>query len=195
MSKSKSAPPAEKPKILTIHAVKRTRRFIFIDYAVGDESMTVRSNDNPLPDFTKALDDLALLVGVICHLPEDYCTTGMKIDGIKLITQGARVVSVVAQKSVHDASKAFKIVTPGRLLEHPTEEGSYTPPLPDMWIAVVEEIIEQAKQYVLGNRAQGQLPLEGDEDDGDADDDSKGDDLLGIAPDNGSSGKPAKKRS
>lgn len=189
---AKSGPKKEKPKAITIHQVKRTRRFIFIAYDKGDEVMTVRSNDNPLPSFLTALDELAPLVGVILHLPAAYTGADLRVMGANLATQGgAATVSLLAQKSLDDAGKAFKIVTPSRLLEHPSEEGSYTPPLSAKDKELVDTLIAEAKAYVLGERAQGQLPLE---DDKDEDDDAPADNELPFAGDNGTSGKPAKKQ-
>lgn len=190
---AKSGPTKEKPKAITIHVVKRTRRFIFIAYDKGDEVLTVRSNENPLPAFIQALEALGPLVGIICHLPKEYTAVNLRVQAVTLDTQGgARTVSITAQKSLDDAGKALKLVTPPRLLEHPTEEGSYTPPLEKDALGLVEELIEQAKEYVKGNRAQGTIPLD-DEDDGEEDGDEGGD-LPGIAGDNGGTGKPARKR-
>lgn len=190
---SRSGPQKEKPKTITIHKVKRTRRFIFIAYDKGDEVLTLRSNDNPLTAFLNALDELSPLVAQVCHFPPDYCEIDLRVMEVQLGTQGgSRTVSVIAQKSLDDASKAFKIVTPPRLLEHPTQEGSYTPPLTQADKELVEEIIVQAKAYLAGDRAQGQLPLEGDEDDDGEGDEAGGE--LPLAPDNGGTGKAARKR-
>lgn len=190
---AKSGPKKEKPKTITIHKVKRTRRFIFVAYDKGDEVLTLRSNDNPLPAFVTALDALSPLVAQVCHFPEDYCDVDLRVMEVLLGSQGgSRTVSIGAQKSLDDASKAFKIVTPPRLLEHPTQGGSYTPALADHDKEKIEEVIAQAKAYLAGDRAQGQLPL-GDDDD-EKDDDDKVELLSGVAADNGGSGRPARKR-
>lgn len=192
---AQSGPVKEKPKSITIHQIKRSRRFIFIAYDKGDEVMTVKSNEIPLPEFGSALDALAEVVSIVLHLPIEYTDTDLRVMGATLDTQGgARSVSIIAQKSLDDAGKAFKIVTPPRFLEHPSEKGSYTPPLEADARDAVDELVAQAKRYILGERAQGTLPLEEDKDEDDPDKDDLLDDDLTIAPDNAGVGKPAKKQ-
>lgn len=188
---AKSGPKKEKPKAITVHLVKRTRRSIFIAYTKGDEQETLQSRDNPLPAFFKAMDALVPVVGVICHLPEEYCDANLKVVGIKLGSQGgAETVSILAQKSLDDAGKALKIVTPARLLDTPTEEGNYTPPISVDHADRVSELVLCAKDYIKGERAQGQLELEDSDDD-----DEKGEgEQLPFAGDAGTAGKPTKKK-
>jgi hypothetical protein len=150
---------------LTIQSVKRTRKRIFIAYHNGVEDLTISSTDNPLPDFHTALDKLPALMCVICAFPESYAE-GLRPMGIKMGEQGeADTVSVLGQKSLSDAAKALNIVTPPRLLAHPTEPGTYTPPLTEEQAEGVWALIEAAKDYVKGKRAQGVLPgFDGEED-------------------------------
>lgn len=167
------------PQSLLINTVKRTRRAIDIQYHSGAEGRGVNSPDNPLPAFTAALDALPALVCQILALPTSY-TENLKITGLVMGLQGeADTVSILAQKSLNDASKAFNIVTPPRLLAHPTEPGSYTPPLSNADAALVWTVIEESKAYVSGDRAQGQLPLDKDKD---AEDEA---DLPETAPEEG----------
>lgn len=76
-----------------------------------------------------------------------------------------------AQKDLDDSNKQFEFSTPERLMEKPTEEGSYSPPLTEAKKAIIWEAIEEARKYVIGERAQGQLTLEDDDggDDGEKD--------------------------
>lgn len=185
---AKSGAQKEKPKTITIHKVRRSRRFIFIAYDKGDEVLTLKCPDNPLPGFLTALDELSPLVAQVCHFPSDYCETDLRVMEVQLGSLGgSRTVSILAQKSLDDASKALKITTPPRLLEHPTQEGSYTPPLSHADKGLIEEIIEQAKSYLAGDRAQGQLPLE-------SDDEKDGDDNVEQGQFAGDTEKPSKKK-
>lgn len=152
---------------LTIQKIKRSNRKLFIAYTKGGEELTVDSPDNPLPEFLTAMAHLVEILGDVLHVPTTWTGENCRIVGMNLGEQGgAETVSILAQKSLPDAGKAFKIVTPPRLLSHPVEPGSYTSPLTEAQAQWVHELIEQAKQYVLGNRAQGVLPgLNPDEDD------------------------------
>lgn len=143
---------------MTIQEVKRTRKRIFIAYHNGTEDLTIDSNENALPAFQQALDRLPELTCEIIGVDKAYALN-MRALGIKMGEQGeADTVSVIAQKSLADAAKALNIVTPPRLLAHPTEPGSYTPPLTEAQADPVWALIEAAKDYVKGNRAQGILP-------------------------------------
>jgi hypothetical protein len=115
----------------------------------------------------------------ILHLPKSYLGSESKeeagktlnpltVSGITITDkQEVRLVTIVAKKDLPDAHSPFNIATPLRFLEHPEEEGSYSPALTDKQGALIEELIEEAKRYVKGERAQGSLPLEDDSDETD----------------------------
>lgn len=154
---------------LTIKKVKRTNKRIFVGFHNGTEDRTVNSTDNALPDFSKSLDALSPLVCDICGFTKTYAQD-LRVVGVVIGSQGdADTVSILAQKSLRDAGKALQITTPPRLLKHPTEPGTYTPPIAEVDAELVYALIEASKDYAKGNRAQGELPLlnpvEGDGDD------------------------------
>lgn len=156
---------------LTIQKIKRTNKRIFIAYLNGSEKLTVNSDENALPEFHEALVRLGSLIEAILHVPTAWTIENLRVIGLTMGNQGeAQTVSILGQKSLSDASKAFNIVTPPRLLSHPTQPGSYTPPLTTEQAEVVYAMIEAAKNYVVGNRAQGMLEgLNLDEPDADPD--------------------------
>lgn len=165
-------PKREKPKAIEILKVWRTKKRIVIRYRKGDDEITEKSRDNPRKAFDDCLDALVPVVLSILHLPKDY-DEGMRIMGFAMSEKkGAQGVSVFARKDLSDAAKEFPIETPVRLLEHPTDPGSYTPAIPKDQVDLVREAISAAKEYVRGERAQGQLSLEDEEDeDGDGPED------------------------
>lgn len=146
------------PGSIVIAKVKRTRKRLFVSWNNGSEDRSVNSTENALPDFQTSLDALAPLVCEICAWPAEYAVN-LRVIGVVMGEQGeADTVSIIAQKSLVDAGKALNIATPPRLLAHPTEPGSYTPPLMDAQAELVWALIEAAKDYAKGNRAQGELP-------------------------------------
>jgi len=152
------------PTSLTILKVRRTRKHVVIHYRNGEEDHQTRSRDNPLPAFDAAVSALVPLVCTLLHLPQEYAMN-MKATGLTISDgSGNEMVTIVAQKSLDDANGPFNIATPLRLMDLPTEEGAYSPPLSEAQAGLVDEVIEQAKAYNLGNRAQGQIPLENGED-------------------------------
>jgi hypothetical protein len=158
--------PTPKPELaIDIHTIKRTRKRIEINWTQGEAKFGLKERDNPLQSFNLALDALAPLVSTICHLPDDYAKTNLRVVGVVMSEQGGtEMVSIIARKGLDDASKEFLFTTPARLLAHPTEPGSYTPPLSNAEAAAVFEVLEQAKLYIRGERAQGQIAFEGDDD-------------------------------
>lgn len=164
---------AKKSTTLRILSVKRTRQRIFVSYHNGDDVLTVNSRDNPLPAFTKSLDALTPLVCSICHFPDDYAE-GIKAKGLSIAQAKGdlELVTLMAEKHLPDSNGPLNIATPLRLLDKPEKAGSSVP-LSDHDIGLVEEVVEQAKAYVLGNRAQGKLSLE---DDGEKPDDKNSED-------------------
>jgi hypothetical protein len=186
---------SEKPKHIRIESIGRTRRHIVISYAVGDEVMTVKSNENPLPDFGKALDALSPLVCRIAEVPETYALN-LKIAGISIGTmRDVSTVRIHAKKNLSACGKLLSIDTPPVLMETPKTEGGVTPPLEKSEADLVEAVIEEAKRYVKGERAQGTLAID-DDDEGDDDTETE-DQPYATKPlpfPTGSQGKPAKKK-
>jgi hypothetical protein len=167
------APKPEKPKPIEIVSVKRTRKTIEIAWRQGDADFDLSERDNPLASFIKSLDALAPLVPVICHFPAQYAATGLRVVGFKMGEKGgAETVALSCRKDIDDVNKEFSFKTPERLLSHPTQEGKYTPALDDKAAGLVFEAIEEAKRYVRGERAQGQIAFKDDDDDR-SDDDPK----------------------
>jgi hypothetical protein len=170
------AAPAPKATPLTILKVRRTRKHVVIHYRNGDEDHEIKSRDNPLPAFDQAIAALAPLVCQLVNLPASY-VENMRASGITITDgSGNEQVTVVAAKSLDDANGPFNIATPLRLMDLPEAEGSYSPPLGADQVALIDEVVEQAKQYILGNRAQGQIEWKDDKkgDVDETDDDAQG---------------------
>lgn len=144
---------------MEIRKVRLKRNVVFIEYWNDGETHKVSSPDNPLPSFVKAVENLGILVLDLLHLPSDYIH-GLSPQGITLVSrQGTELVAVVATKELNDCSSPLNITTPLRFLSVPEEEGTYSPPLKDAQVDLINEVVREAKNYVGGQRAQGQLPL------------------------------------
>ncbi len=165
-----AAPPTVKATPLTILKVRRTRKHVAISYRNGEETHDIKSRDNPLPALDHAIGALAPLVCTLIHVPQTY-VENLRPIGITITdSSGNEQVTVIAQKSLDDANAPFNIATPLRLMDLPEAEGSYSPPLGADQVGLIDEVVEQAKEYIRGNRAQGQIEFK--EDDADEDDDS-----------------------
>jgi hypothetical protein len=171
---------------MRITKVRLKQRAVVIEYENEGETHSVTSRDVPLPSFVAAVANLSSLVLDILHLPKDYAE-GLKSTGLTMVeTQEVELVCIVATKELPECHSPFNIATPLRFLEHPKEEGSYSPALGSDQVAAVQEVVAEAKKYVKGERAQGQLPLEPEADEGEPDPAPEGDVLeFGAENDNG----------
>jgi len=161
MPAAKPRKPAAQP--LRITRVKRTRQNISIAWKVGEDKFDITSRDNPLPSFAKALDALAPVVCAICGLPDGY-KDGLTANGAYIsAVAGVDAVALVASKQLPDNNRPFNISTPLRLMSAPETEGAANPPLLEKQIAAIQEVLDEAKKYVKGDRAQGQIALEAEE--------------------------------
>ncbi len=152
---------------MNIHRVRLTRRHVIIDWLTPEGSHGLKLKDNPLPEFRTAIENLSGLVLEILHLPTDY-GAGLTATGVTVTDkQDTQLVTITAKKEITDCNSPFNIATPLRFLDLPKEEGSYSPPLSAHQVALVEAVLNEAKRYVKGERAQGTLPLDDGKDDPD----------------------------
>lgn len=158
-----------KPKQIEVTKGKLTRRRVLASWMQGDADFSLDENEMPLPSLGKALAALAPVAATIIHAPRDYAD-GLRVVAIAIGSKGgAQTVTLTCRKTLDDASKEFAFTTPERLLANPTEEGAYSPPLKKEHKERVEDAVEEFKKYILGKRAQGTLPLDGEDDDGEGD--------------------------
>jgi hypothetical protein len=157
---------------MEITKVKLTRTNVHIEYENEGDSYKYDSKDKPLPSFYEAMEALAPLAITTLGLPKSYVgkkpTEGdrepglpLTVNGITIVTKGeARQVCIVATKVLGSCPSPFNITVPLRYMDQPDEEGSASEPYGPKEVALLEEVIAQAKGYLRGERAQGQLPLE-----------------------------------
>lgn len=145
---------------MKITKIRIKRRSISISYQNDGNDFSLTSTDRPRPEMYQALNDLQPIMLEILHLPEDY-SEGLKPTGLTLVDkQEVQLVTLVGQKSLPECHSPLNLATPLRFLEHPKEEGSYSPALDQDAIERISALVEEAKAYVKGDRAQGQLPLD-----------------------------------
>lgn len=179
---AKNGPQVEKPRPIEIVSVKRTRKTIAIKWRQGDATFDLNERDNPLPSFYEALDALPPIVATVCHFPPTYADEGLRVIGVVIGEKGETpTASFIVRKDIDDAAKEFAFKTPERLLAHPTNPGKYTPPLSNKDADLVYAVVEEAKRYVMGERAQGQIAFEDEgEEQGDGPLNDEGDPLPGM---------------
>jgi hypothetical protein len=181
--------------IIIPRELHRTRRFIRTKHLHGDEEIKKRSSDVPLPELGKSLDALVPVLCSILQVPSDW-GSDVRITGVAFgDLRDAQTVMIHAQKPLTLSGKLLPVHVPPVLLGTPNTEGAVTQPLPKEHVEVVETCREQVREYVIGKRAQGTLPLEVD----DASDDESSEptatsqgDLIQMPA--GSHGKPTRRK-
>lgn len=160
---------SEKPKAIVITKSHRAKSYIKINWTQGVGIFDLKENDNPRESFFKAFDALPAVAVHVCGLPEDYATNLRVIAVTWETTKGGdRRVSLKCRKSLDTADKELAFDTPFVAIDKPTgSTTSHTPPLPKALADLVHEADECSKDYVKGQRAQGQLPLGGGDEDED----------------------------
>jgi hypothetical protein len=158
---------------MEITKVSITRTAVQIKYTtkeLGDASLD--HTDRPLPSFYKALQALTPLVIETLDLPKSYVGKEpkegdeepglpLRVQSVTFVTKGeSRQVCITATKVLALTPSPFNITVPLRYMDQPTKEGATSEPYGKKAVAALEEVIEEAKAYIRGERAQGTLPLE-----------------------------------
>jgi hypothetical protein len=160
---------------MDITKISLTRTNVHIEYTNEGDTYKYDSADKPLPSFYEAMKGLAPLVIETLGLPKNYVgeepkegdkTPGLplRVQGITIVTKGdSRQVLITATKVLELTPSPFNITVPLRYMDPPTKEGATSEPYGKKHVALLEKVIEEARSYLNGNRAQGQLPLETEE--------------------------------
>lgn len=161
---------------MNIRKVRIKRTAVVIDYENDGETHSITSKDCPLPSFYDAVKALGPIIVHVLHLPAAYLGKPSPKDLSQVVNpltptgvtvsekQGAQLVCITGQKDLPECHSPFNLATPLRFMSHPEEEGTYSPALTDAQVEVIERVLGEARAYVAGDRAQGVLPLETEED-------------------------------
>jgi hypothetical protein len=143
-----------------------------IEYTNEGEKLTLVSHDRPLPEFVQSVEALVPLVINTLGLPKTYAgkkpTEGDKEPGnpltptgITIVTKGdSRQVLITATKVLSATPSPLNLTVPLRYMDAPTEEGATSEPYSAKEVELLEDVIQHAKDYLTGKRAQGSLPLD-----------------------------------
>lgn len=146
------------PVVIAFAKIKRTRRKIILSYSKGEETHNVGNTENALPAFDLSMAELTLVALSIAKLSKDLATNARATELRLQEKAGADQASITLHIALPDASGPLVIVTPFRYLQNPSEEGTYTPCLPEADAAKIMDVVENARDYAIGKRAQGVLP-------------------------------------
>lgn len=150
-----------KTEAIVITAVRNLRKSIKIEYIQGTDEYALNCHDLPLPSFYKALTALNAHVCSLCEFP---ASDAKKIDatGITVREKGDNALAlIVARKKIRKGKRIFNVSTP-LLPMWADEENKGADHMDEDTAKAIEKVIAEAKKYVIGDRAQGQIEFEDD---------------------------------
>lgn len=137
---------------------------IHIEYDVvnskgGTDEFSFTCSDEPKPEFTTALQDLAQDVLEMAELPGEYITR-IFVTGISFSYGGENSImgaTLIAQMKLHKSNVNLNLISPHKIEEFYSEQGDPAQLLGGECVGRLKELIDQAGDYVRGVRAQGNL--------------------------------------
>ena len=152
----------EQPKDLEIIKFRNNRKSITIEWTEGTDSVSRTFHDNPLPSFYKALEGLNPHVLTLCELPAKDLEK-VSATGITVSHKGENSDAlIVARKKIRKGKRVFNISTP-LLPMYPSEEEASLDHMDEEEAKAIEKVIKEATKYILGERAQGQIDFQEEE--------------------------------
>ena len=159
----------KKPKTeeVIVQSIRTNGRAITCKWTQGGDSYAVTFHDNPLPSFNKALAALAPHVCSLCELPAK--------DADKVETTGVTIVPlgedneqalITAKKKIRNGKRVFNISTP-LLAMWPAADADKkgTDAMDDDEAKAITKFAAEGKKYIIGDRAQGKLAIEKEDED------------------------------
>jgi hypothetical protein len=159
-----------------ITKIKSSKGRIFIAYSdksgTNEDEFTLNCLDEPLDSFRKAMADLKPHVQEWLEIEQPEWCEDLVIKGVSFSwTDGIMGAVITCEKPLTYAQSPLNLNTPHKP-QHPYSDGDdealeYC--LKDECVFALEKLIEEAKKYINGERAQGQLFGGDDELEGDID--------------------------
>jgi hypothetical protein len=157
----------DKSKPIRILSVQRLPKTIYVAWQQGPgRNFDLNEPDNPLTAFNEAMDKLPALLCRVMEVPADWKLNVRPIGIVIGEINGVDTFKIVAQKGLAHTGKVMPLTTPPSLMGKPSNPEDHAQPFKPEYLEPIRELIEAAKEYIMGNRAPGTLvPIEGEEDD------------------------------
>ncbi len=150
---------------MRIQKVKYKKGKVEIHYLYKREDketeLVLRSDEEPIEDFKRALEDLREFVVEICELG-NVSLEKIDVTGVSFSWSGeeeAMGATIIAQRSLQYSNAPLNLVTPHKIENISGNIDPLQEMNPEMKDAL-EELIAQAKNYIDGDRRFKQLELE-----------------------------------
>lgn len=150
---------------LAIRRVRFNRKSIYCEWENNGDTYKVTFHDNPLPSFEKALSALAPHVCALCELPakdvDKITPTGITLSPLGDDNEQGLIT---AGKKIRKGKRVFNMATPLLALWPAKDaESKGTDCMDDDQAKAITKFAAEAKKYIAGERAQGKLAFEEEE--------------------------------
>ena len=125
----------------------------------GMDEYSFSCSDEPKPSFIEALKDLNQDVREMCELPPDYLRR-IHVSGVSFSFGGENETMgavIIAQMLLEKSNVSLNLNTPHKITEYYGETGDPQQLLDPKCTCRLENLIEEAEDYVKGIRAQANL--------------------------------------
>lgn len=144
---------------ITITKVRLKKKSIHLEWTEGNDTCSRDFHENPLPSFIEAIKALVPHVISLCELPPKYAEK-MTATGITVTPKGDNAFALItSQKQIKKGKRVLNIATPTLPMDA-DEENKAADHLEPEQADAIELVIAEAKRYLAGDRAQGQITLE-----------------------------------
>lgn len=137
---------------------------VFIAYQKGKDytdEYTVKCTEKPRPEFIAAMKALTEHVVMICELPSEYAKR-IQVKGVSLNYGGpneTKGATITAAMLLENSNAPLNINTPNKAFDMYNEDADPDPKvlMSDECIDAIEDLETEARKYIAGHRAQGNL--------------------------------------
>lgn len=137
---------------------------VYIAYQKGknfEDEYTVRCTEKPRPEFIKSMAALAEYVVLICELPSEYVKR-IDVKSVSLNYGGpdeTKGATITASMMLKNSNAPLNINTPNKAFEMYNSDADPDEKvlMPVECIDAIEELESEARKYIAGHRAQGNL--------------------------------------
>lgn len=126
------------------------------------DEFTMTCTQIPKPSFFEALAALKPHVMEMCEFPAEY-DSGIDVIGVSFsYSNSVMGATITVLKTLNYSASPLVINTPHKASGAYSEGGDDTNCLNDLAITVLELVASEAEAYLAGDRAQAELPLDGE---------------------------------
>lgn len=153
-----------KPEEIQVISVRNKRTTIDVVWIHGKDRHAVEFHENALPSFFKSVEALTAHAVALCELRSEDAAKVVPTGVTVKESGGDNLKALITFKRKLKLGKRLHNVTTPFLLMYEDEENKAADHMEPDQAKAIEKVLAEAKRYVLGDRAQGEISFaDGDE--------------------------------